>query len=218
MTFVLVQIDPFVVLETLFPTSIPDPIVWPDGTASHGVPPTGMSHGNWAVLPAIYTPPSPGEFYTLAESVGVLTGQTVTFTQTWTPQPLAGVQATLVARLNQAAEQQRQAYITAGPGQAMIYLQKLAEATALMSDAAPVAANYPLLNATVGIEAPTLAAVGALVRQTSAQWTLLAAQIEAARLSTKAAITAAATVDPAVAALAAVTWPAGPNAQAASVA
>jgi len=76
----------------------------------------------------------------------------------------------------------------------------------LEDDPDPQPGAYPLLTAEVGITAPTLAEVGAIVRQAHGQWILLGAAIEAARLGAKKAIEEAGTPDAARAA-AVVAWP-----------
>lgn len=116
------------------------------------------------------------------------------------------VKATLIAQIDADAERARLAHITGGAGQAMSYLQKAAEAKACLADAEPDAAAYPLLAAEVGITAPTLGEVAAVVAAAHAAWTVIGAQIEALRLGAKAAIAAA--TDAATAEAAAIIdWP-----------
>jgi hypothetical protein len=119
---------------------------------------------------------------------------------------LDALKATVSAKVDAQAEQQRQRYLTPGAGQALVYERKRAEAERMATDADPQPAAYPLLAAEVGITAPTLAEVGAVVRGLADQWTAAAAAIEAARLAAKAAI-AAATTPPEVRAAADVSWP-----------
>ncbi|NIB44808.1 hypothetical protein HBA55_34830 [Pseudomaricurvus alkylphenolicus] len=78
----------------------------------------------------------------------------------------------------QRAEQERLKYITPGYGKAMVYTAKHEEAKRLASDAAPSAADYPLLAAEVGITASDLAGVGQSVLNTAGAWLAVAAQIE----------------------------------------
>lgn len=117
------------------------------------------------------------------------------------------VKALLRAQIDAAAEAERLKYITTGAGQAMTYSQKAAEAVMLEDDPDPQPSAYPMLSAEVGITAPTLAEVGAVVRQAHGQWILIGAAIEAARLAAKKAVTDAATADAAHSA-AQVIWPA----------
>ena len=119
---------------------------------------------------------------------------------------LDALKAAAVAEIDAQAEQQRQRYLTPGAGQALVYERKRAEAERMATDADPQPAAYPLLAAEVGITAPTLAEVGAVVRDLAGQWTAAAAAIEAARLSAKAVVSAA-TTPPEVRAAAHVTWP-----------
>ncbi|MFA7416119.1 MAG: hypothetical protein WC048_16735 [Rhizobium sp.] len=111
------------------------------------------------------------------------------------------------AEVDAAAESVRLSYITAGAGQALTYSQKATEAVAYLGAANPVAADYPLLNAEVGITGPTIAEVAAIVKAAFDQWQIIGAQIEAARLGAKKAIAAAATAAEAQAVLDGIVWP-----------
>ena len=104
---------------------------------------------------------------------------------------LATVKATARVRIDEAAERARLKYITPGAGQAMTYQQKAAEASAFMADGDPQPERYPLLAAEIGITASTLAGVALVVSQANAQWAIIGAGIEAARLGAKAAVDAA---------------------------
>lgn len=122
------------------------------------------------------------------------------------PEDLDALKADLKAQVDAGAERERGRHITPGAGQAMTYQQKASEAVMLEDDPSPQPGAYPLLTAEVGITAPTLAEVGAIVRAAHSQWILLGAAIEAARLGAKKAIEEAGTPDAARAA-AAVAWP-----------
>lgn len=106
---------------------------------------------------------------------------------------LAEVKAQLKAAIDEAAEAERQKYITAGAGQAMTYQRKVEEARRLADDGEPDPADYPLLSASVGIDGADLAAVAAVVLGMDAAWAQIGAGIETARLAAKAAIDAAET-------------------------
>jgi len=93
--------------------------------------------------------------------------------------------------------------ITDLPGQDMIYLAKEAEARAWVSETTPDLADYPLLAAEVGITAPDADQLAQLWLNMAALWRDAAAELEALRLSTKAAIEAAQTPAEIAAALAA---------------
>lgn len=123
---------------------------------------------------------------------------------------LDAFKAVLKTEIDAAAERERGRYITAGAGQAMTYQQKASEAVMLGDDPSPNPADYPLLSAEVGITAPTLTEVGAVVRQAHGQWILLGAAIESARLGAKKAVDEA--EDEATARAAAeVVWPSPPG-------
>ncbi|EPE99546.1 hypothetical protein [Rhizobium grahamii] len=129
------------------------------------------------------------------------------------PEPaLPAIKAALKASIDAAAETERLKYITGGTGQAMTYQQKSDEArryiTAIGSSETPInPADYPLLSAEVGITAPTLGEVVAVVNAAFLQWQMIGGAIEAIRLGTKAAIDASGTVAEAEAAAGAAVWP-----------
>ncbi|MBB3591735.1 hypothetical protein FHX08_002079 [Rhizobium sp. BK529] len=124
------------------------------------------------------------------------------------PQPTINeVKAQLRARLDYAAEAERLKYITPGAGQAMTYQAKAAEAKAYLDAGNPDASDFPLLSAEVGITADSIEGVAQIVAGAYAQWQVIGAAIEAARLGGKAAIDAANDADAAQAAFDAVTWP-----------
>ena len=206
MSFAIIQIQPFRVLKSIADTWVPDPVVWPSGEVSHGVDP-GFIWRNWAFVETVFRPESPGEFYELTDTTSIFDGaKTVIYQRTWTAKKLETVKEALVKRLNDAAETQRQKYVTAGSVQSMVYQQKLTEAKTFATDRSPSAARYPLLSASVGTEARTLADVAALVTQAASQWIPIVAEIEKKRLSGKAAIVKALDVDSALQAFSSVTW------------
>ncbi|WP_072378962.1 hypothetical protein [Rhizobium tibeticum] len=71
----------------------------------------------------------------------------------------------------------------------------------------PDPSDFSLLSAEVGITAPTLGEVAAIVNNAFLQWQIIGGAIEAARLGTKAAIEATGTGGDAEAAAAAASWP-----------
>lgn len=126
---------------------------------------------------------------------------------------LAATQAAAKAKIDADAETARQQWITPGSGQAMVYQKKADVAASFLakypdstSAASATAADWPLINAEVGITAATLFDVASTWQQMAAAWQTAAAAIEKVRLGAKQAIDAAATVK-AVNAAAAVTWP-----------
>lgn len=137
------------------------------------------------------------------ESAEVPNGSSITYAAT--ARPLADVQAEARTRIDSKAEARRLVHLTPGSAQAMVYQAKEAEARAFQADATPISANYPHLSAEVGVTAPTLAEVAAVVIGLADQWRQISAAIEGARLTAKAAIASAATVE-AVAAAEAAAW------------
>lgn len=129
------------------------------------------------------------------------------------PEPVTGtaleaLKETLRRGVDAAAEGARLRYITPGTGQAMVYLAKEDEAKSVLAlQGPPVAGQYPLLEADVGIGAAASVVVAAqTVATLAAQWRMVAAAIETIRLGSKAAITAAED-EAAARAAAQVAWP-----------
>lgn len=142
----------------------------------------------------------------MIRSLNAVTGEITEAADSAPPIDLGAVKSFFLAKIDADAETARLAHITGGAGQAMTYSQKAAEAKACLADAEPDAATYPLLAAEVGITAPTLGEVAQVVAAAHAGWTIIGAQIEAARLGAKAAVSAA--TDAATAEAAAlIAWP-----------
>lgn len=220
MSFALVQANPFQVVE-LFPNpTAPDPIMWPDGAATHGVTPP-FQHGPWVFAQAVYGPAKPNEFYSLQGVTPSFDGTIVTMTQTWVPIGLGTAQNVLTQRINLAAESARLQFITGGAGQSMIYNEKLIESRDLQTwllanpGQTPPPSQYPLLFSTVGIEqkldgsgvSTSIVDVMTIVLTMAAGWITAGAKIETARFSAIMSISGAQTVDQASAIYNSVTWP-----------
>lgn len=120
---------------------------------------------------------------------------------------LSTLKSNLKGTIDSAAEIERRKYITAGSGQAMTYMQKADGAARYLAAVDPVAVDYPLLSAEVGITAPTVVEVATIVNAAFAQWQQIGSAIEAARLGTKAAIDAADTVEDAQSVADGIIWP-----------
>lgn len=95
-------------------------------------------------------------------------------------------------RIDETAEAVRLTWITPGSGQAAVYQRKADEARRWMAQGA-AGAPYPLLDASIGIEGPDRATIAGLVIAQETAWLGIAAQIEALRLTAKAAIGAVTT-------------------------
>lgn len=105
---------------------------------------------------------------------------------------LAQDQAGAVERINTAAGQARQRFITDLPGQEMIYKAKLDEAQAYLAAGEPEdLTGFPLIAAEVGITAQTAYQLAVLWPWMAEVWIAAAAQIEAIRLSGIAAVQSA---------------------------
>lgn len=105
---------------------------------------------------------------------------------------LAQAQNAAQHRLSMIISNSRVQMITDLPGQDMIYLAKEAEARAWVNAVAPDLADYPLLAAEIGITAPDADQLAQLWLNMAALWRAAAAQLEALRLTTQAAIASAA--------------------------
>ena len=124
----------------------------------------------------------------------------------------------LKARVDEAAENERLKYITAGVGQSMTYTEKFNQAvdyskkyTAHAIDPKntpePNEADYLLLKAGLGVDGTSLIEVAETVTYAYAIWQEIGAAIEATRLESKAAIDEAKIVDDAQAVVDAIKWP-----------
>jgi hypothetical protein len=129
---------------------------------------------------------------------------------------LAAVQGYLAARVDAQAEALRGRLITLGAGQSLEYQETQAQAlAALAAPGTATAAAYPMLAATIGVDvdpqtdapATDVLGVARAVQAAAARWLTAGAAIRAARLSGKAAIAAASSVEDAAAAFDAIDWP-----------
>jgi hypothetical protein len=87
----------------------------------------------------------------------------------------------------------RSQFITDLAGQDMIYLRKEQEAISYVSAAAPVLSDYPMIQAEVGITAPSGYEVAQIWLYMSQMWQIFASQLEAIRLTATNAIASATT-------------------------
>lgn len=108
-----------------------------------------------------------------------------------------------IASANGVIAARRTAYITAMPGQDMIYLRKEEEAKSFLADATPDLANYPLIAAEIGITGQDGAQVAQVWLNMAAMWVRIAAALEAARLGAIAQLEAVQSADEAAAIVAA---------------
>ncbi len=110
--------------------------------------------------------------------------------------PLTVVRAEAIAAVNGTVAAIRRRYITDISGQEMLYLQKRDEARAYMAawspEADPDTADYPLIEAEVGVTAPSAYELAQLWLNLSALYVAVAASLETARLTAVYAIEAAA--------------------------
>ena len=104
---------------------------------------------------------------------------------------LADARLAAIARVNAAAGQVRQRYITVLPGQEMIYLAKEAEALRYLAEAPATFDGYLLLAAEVGLTAPDAWQLAQLWANIGQLWRETAAGIEALRLGAISRIEAA---------------------------
>lgn len=119
---------------------------------------------------------------------------------------LAEHKRSIKAGIDRYAELLRNKALTPGSGQSLVYMRKLSEAEAFISDPAPSELNYPLLAAEVGVTGATLPDVVASVLTTTRVWAGIAASIESIRLNGKKAIDEASDMNAASSAAAAIDW------------
>lgn len=134
------------------------------------------------------------------------------------PPTFAEIKEALKSRVDAAAENERLKYITAGVGQSMTYTEKFNQAvdyskkyaahTADPKNVTPPDDNeYPLLQASIGIDGSSMIEVAETVTYAFALWEKIGAAIEGIRLKAKAAIGDAKTEESAQAIFAAIRWP-----------
>ncbi len=130
---------------------------------------------------------------------------------------LIAAKAALSARVDADAEALRLKVLTAGAGQAIEYQEAAAQAFAALTDPATAsAAKYPMLAASIGIDtdpqtkAPAADVLGVARSVVAAYsgWVALGSEIRRVRLSSKAVIAGAASIEDAQAAFDAIAWPA----------
>lgn len=128
---------------------------------------------------------------------------------------LEDVKTNLKHIVDEDAERVRLRYITPGDGMQQTYREKFEQATAVNGmgqDAANALseqqrnASFPVLAASVGIEAATLWECSQIVLQRFAQWAQITRLIETKRLAGKKAISEASDAAAAQAAYEAITW------------
>lgn len=112
------------------------------------------------------------------------------------------LRGTIMIRIDAAAEQVRQRFLTPGAGQAMTYARKEAEARAWTLDST---AATPFLSAEAPARGMTIAALATEVIQLADAWTAIGSAIEGMRMGAKTAIAAAHTLG-AIVAAAQVDW------------
>lgn len=105
---------------------------------------------------------------------------------------LASQKANAIASLHNAVATARREFVTDLPGQEMIYLDKLTEARAYLTDPAPNLADYPAIVAELGVTAETPYELAQLWLNMSAMWKFVSANIESIRLMAVNAINVAA--------------------------
>lgn len=131
---------------------------------------------------------------------------------------LGAVKAHLHSRVDDLAEGFRARIVTPGAGQAMEYQEAQAQAStalALPKSKPPSPGDFPMLDATIGVDidpasgepATDVLGVARSVRAAYDGWLGIGAAIRKARLAGKAAIGAAGSIETAAAAFDAVAWP-----------
>ena len=134
------------------------------------------------------------------------------------PPTLDEIKQDLQMAVDEAAEKERQKYITGGSGQSMTYTEKFNQAVEYTKkwqahkknpgqEPEPNENDYLLLKAGLGIDGLTLIEVAETVTYSYAVWQQVGAAIEGARLKAKMAIEEAKTAEDAQTIFAAIRWP-----------
>jgi hypothetical protein len=201
----LVQISTQEVLQN-WGDAVPDVISIP-GICEVHCPESNWSYGDYELIPVVYNQNPPDEFAMANGTSQAISNNQLVITTSYTEAILTDVQATLCSRIDARAEQIRLNYITPGAGQMGVYILKYNEALAVLANSSPVANNYPLNAASIGLpNVNTIQDAANLTVTTFQEWQGVAAIIENVRLSTKAAINAANSVTSAISAYDAVNW------------
>lgn len=195
MNYALVKIEDGSVV-TEFIGAIPNPVVWPNGDASHcaGI---GDERAGCRLVEIRYE--SPRDFH---ESISVrheLDGDKVFFRNEWKPVDLGLVKQELLARIDMRAEEERTLHSTSGAGQALVYQHKLTQAENAIRRGSAQPGDYPLVDASRVNGEDILAAAHRIIAA-SQVWMAIMADIEQRRLSAKARVATAQSVDEAMAA------------------
>lgn len=140
-----------------------------------------------------------------AEALAMVDAGTAEIVPYEKPPPTDADRASAKQAIDDAAERCRLQWITGGAGQAMVYQEKRAEAERWQAEGGDPG-DYPILSASVGVEAADIAGVAAIVVGTATAWTGLAASIERLRLAAKKAVATASTWTE-IDAASAVEWP-----------
>lgn len=109
--------------------------------------------------------------------------------------PLATAQDRARHEINRVRGEVRLLFITALPGQEMVYLDKEAQARAYLSDPDPDPADYPGIMAEVGATAPTAYEVAQVYLNQAAIWRQVSAVIEGVAMAAHATIDTAASAE-----------------------
>ena len=134
------------------------------------------------------------------------------------PPTLDETKESLKLKIDAAAEQERLKYITNGVGQSMTYQAKFEQAVDYSKKyathqadpknvTAPDENEFPLLQASIGIDGSSMIEVAETVTYAYAVWEKIGAAIEGIRLKAKAAIGEAKSEEAAQAVFASIKWP-----------
>lgn len=108
--------------------------------------------------------------------------------------PIEAARESAITSVDVAAEAERLKYVTGGVGQALTYREKYQQALLVLSSPATATEEeFPLVAASVGIEADTLLECADLIVERHAAWVEAGARIERVRLQAKRDINAATT-------------------------
>lgn len=152
--------------------------------------------GGWSVVPdwrghGYYT--ADGKWHTITE-LGI--APPVDALDAPPPAPVADLKSAAMAAIDSAAGAARARYITVAPGQEATYQAKSVEAESYIAAGRPADATpYPILSAEAAVRGISVSDIADMVIGVRDQWTGIAAQIEAQRISGRLGVEAAAAAE-----------------------
>jgi hypothetical protein len=188
-------------------SGIPPVIYLKDEQMDIHAPTSNWSYGDYELIPVVIVDSPPDQFSVANGTTDVVTNGQLIMTTNYSYPPLAEVQATMCALVDNKAEEVRQRVITPGTGQMGIYLMKYQEAQEIVANTNATPVDYPLNGASVGLPGiTTIQEAATLTIQQAKQWITFGSSVEIIRLSGKSRINTANNVQSAISAYNDINW------------